>query len=165
MLGSMESLMSSSALENLSEIEVDSNKELIGQGVGNIAASLLGSISSAGSIIRSHANIKGGGRRRLSGVLCSAIMLLCIWTSAPVIGKIPLSIFAGVIISVGLTLFDTSILRSSNSIDLLRNTKRYFDQFYRSCQRCHYNRYHQSNDRRADRDTFFRRLISLSKWA
>ena len=111
MLGSMESLMSSSALENLSEIKVNSNKELIGQGFGNIAASLLGSISSAGSIIRSHANIKAGGRGRLSGVLCSAIMLLCIWTSAPVIGKIPLSIFAGVIISVGLTLFDTSILR------------------------------------------------------
>lgn len=111
MLGSMESLMSSSALENLSEIKVDSNKELIGQGLGNIAASLLGSISSAGSIIRSHANIKAGGRGRLSGVLCSAIMLLCIWTSAPVIGKIPLSIFAGVIISVGLTLFDLSVLR------------------------------------------------------
>jgi MFS superfamily sulfate permease-like transporter len=111
MLGSMESLMSSSALENLSEIRVDSNKELIGQGLGNIAASLLGSISSAGSIIRSHANIKAGGRGRLSGVLCSVIMLLCIWTSAPLIGRIPLSIFAGVIISVGLTLFDLSILR------------------------------------------------------
>lgn len=45
MLGSMESLMSSSALENLCEIKVDSNKELVGQGLGNIAASLLGSIS------------------------------------------------------------------------------------------------------------------------
>jgi SulP family sulfate permease len=45
MLGSMESLMSSSALENLSEIKVDSIKELLGQGLGNIAASLLGSIS------------------------------------------------------------------------------------------------------------------------
>jgi hypothetical protein len=45
MLGSMESLMSSSALENLSEIKVDSIKELLGQGLGNIAASPLGSIS------------------------------------------------------------------------------------------------------------------------
>ena len=111
MLGSMESLMSSSALENLSEIKVDSNRELIGQGLGNITASFLGSISSAGSIIRSHANIKAGGRSRISGALCSVIMLFCIWTIAPLIGKIPLSIFAGVIISVGLTLFDLSVLR------------------------------------------------------
>ena len=111
MLGSMESLMSSTALENLSEINVDSNKELIGQGIGNIIASLFGSISSAGSIIRSHANIKAGGKSRLSGAICSVIMFLCIWTIAPLIGKIPLSIFAGVISSVGFTLFDLSILR------------------------------------------------------
>ena len=111
MLGSMESLMSSTALENLSEINVDSNKELIGQGVGNIIASLFGSISSAGSIIRSHANVKAGGKSRLSGAICSVIMFLCIWTIAPLIGKIPLSIFAGVISSVGFTLFDLSILR------------------------------------------------------
>jgi sulfate permease, SulP family len=111
MLGSMESLMSSSALENLSDINVDSNKELLGQGVGNIIASLFGSISSAGSIIRSHANIKAGGKSRLSGAICSAIMFICIWTIAPLISKIPLSIFAGVIISVGLTLLDLSVLR------------------------------------------------------
>ena len=112
MLGSMESLMSSNALENLSEINVDSNKELIGQGAGNIIASLFGALSSAGSIIRSHANINAGGKSRFSGVICSAIMFLCIWTIAPLIGKIPLSIFAGVISSVGFTLFDLSILRS-----------------------------------------------------
>jgi MFS superfamily sulfate permease-like transporter len=38
-------------------------------------------------------------------------MLICIWAAAPLIGQIPLSIFAGVIISVGLTLFDLSVLR------------------------------------------------------
>ncbi|MFZ0727610.1 MAG: SulP family inorganic anion transporter [Desulfobacterales bacterium] len=111
MLGAMESLMSSSALENLSDIRADSNRELIGQGAGNIAAALAGSISSAGSIIRSHANVRAGGRSRLSGALCSLVMLLGVWALAPAIGKIPLAVFAGVIASVGLTLFDLSVLR------------------------------------------------------
>ncbi|MFY9943126.1 MAG: SulP family inorganic anion transporter, partial [Desulfobacterales bacterium] len=111
MLGAMESLMSSSALEGLSDTRADSNRELVGQGLGNLTAALFGSIASAGSIIRSHANVRAGGRGRLSGALCSAVMLFSVWAIAPLIGKIPLSIFAGLIISVGLTLFDWSILR------------------------------------------------------
>lgn len=111
MLGTMESLMSSSALENLSETRADSNRELIGQGAGNILTAKAGSISSAGSIIRSHANFKAGGRSRLSGALCSLVILFSVWAMAPAIGKIPLAVFAGVIASVGLTLFDLSVLR------------------------------------------------------
>ena len=111
MLSAMESLMSSSALESTSDTRADSNRELVGQGLGNLTAALFGAIASAGSIIRSHANLRAGGRGRLSGALCSAVMLLCVWAIAPMIGKIPLSIFAGLIISVGLTLFDWSILR------------------------------------------------------
>ncbi len=107
----MESLMSSSALEGISDTRADSNREIVGQGLGNLTAALFGAIASAGSIIRSHANLRAGGRGRLSGALCSAVMLLCVWSIAPLIGKIPLSIFAGLVISVGLTLFDWSILR------------------------------------------------------
>jgi ABC-type transporter Mla MlaB component len=111
MLGAMESLMSSSALEGISDARADSNRKLVGQGLGNLTASFFGAIASEGSIIRSHANIRAGGRGRLSGALCSAVMLFCVWAIAPLIGKIPLSIFAGLIISVGLTLFDWSFLR------------------------------------------------------
>ena len=60
--------MSSSALEGISDTRSDSNRELVGQGIGNLASSLFGSIASAGSIIRSHANVRAGGRGRMSGV-------------------------------------------------------------------------------------------------
>jgi SulP family sulfate permease len=92
MLGAMESLMSSSALEGISDTRADSNRELVGQGLGNLVASLFGAIASAGSIIRSHANVRAGGRGRLSGAFCSAVMLFSVWAIAPLIGKISLVI-------------------------------------------------------------------------
>ena len=110
-IGSMESLMSAVAIDNLRGCRHDSKKELIGQGLGNIMASFFGSLYSAGSIPRSLANCKAGGRQKISGAICSLLILFMFLTLAPLIGKIPLSVFAAIIISVGINLFDRSTLR------------------------------------------------------
>ena len=107
-IGSMESLMSAMTIDNIQASRHDSKRELVGQGLGNIIASLFGALSAAGSIPRSVANYKAGGRSRLSGALCSGYILIIFLTLAPVLGKIPLAVFAAIIISVGINLFDSS---------------------------------------------------------
>jgi SulP family sulfate permease len=110
-IGSMESLMSSVAIDNIRGTRHNSKSELLGQGIGNIIASFFGSLFAAGSIPRSIANIKAGGRNKVSGAFCSLLILLIFVSLAPVIGKIPLSVFAAMVIYVGITLFDRPTLR------------------------------------------------------
>jgi SulP family sulfate permease len=110
LVGSMESMMSAVAIDNIRGSRHNSKRELIGQGIGNIVASFFGSISAAGSVTRSMANHHAGGRRRLSGVICSSLILMIFATLAPLIGKIPLAVFAAIIIFVGINLFDRSTL-------------------------------------------------------
>jgi len=116
MVGSMESLMSSVAIDNLSGKRHDSNRELLGQGVGNLAASFFGALFFAGSIPRSSANYLAGARSKLSGAASSVLILVIFLTLAPLIGKIPLAVFAGIIISVGINLFDRSTFRFFRSL-------------------------------------------------
>jgi len=110
-IGSMESLMSSVAIDNIRGSRHDSKRELLGQGIGNIIASFFGSLFAAGSMPRSIANIKAGGRSKVSGAICSLLILIVFLSLAPVIGRIPLSVFAAMVIYVGITLFDRPTLR------------------------------------------------------
>jgi SulP family sulfate permease len=111
LIGSMESMMSAVTIDNIRGSRHNSKRELIGQGIGNIIASVFGSISAAGSVTRSMANHHAGGRQRISGAICSLMVLLIFVTLAPLIGKIPLAVFAAIIISVGINLFDRSTFR------------------------------------------------------
>ena len=106
MLASMESLFASVVSDNLTGSRHDSKKELIGQGLGNISCGLFGVLPVAGSIPRSMANYRNGGRTCISGILCSIIILLMIVFLSPVVGKIPLAVIAGIIFVVGVMLFD-----------------------------------------------------------
>jgi len=106
LLASMESLLASVVSDNLTGSRHNSKKELIGQGLGNMACGLFGALPAAGSIPRSLANYKAGGRTRVSGMLCAVIIFLMIIFLAPVVGKIPLTVIAGIIFVVGITLFD-----------------------------------------------------------
>jgi SulP family sulfate permease len=106
LIGSMESLLSSVVSDNLTGMRHNNSKELIGQGAGNIACSIFGALPGAGSIPRSSANYKAGGRTRLSGMLCGILILLAVNLLGQFIGKIPLTVIAGIIIVVGYTLFD-----------------------------------------------------------
>ena len=82
MVGSMESLMSSVAIDNLSGKRHDSNRELIGQGIGNVFASFFGALFTAGSIPRSSANYRAGARSKLSGAVCGVLILIIFLTMA-----------------------------------------------------------------------------------
>jgi len=114
-IGSLESLLSSVAADNFTGTRHKSNKELMGQGIGNIMNSLFSALPSAGSELHNMANYRAGGRTRLSSLVCGLLILLTIMTLGSIIGKIPLAVIAGIIVSVGLGLFDKWTL------DLFRN--------------------------------------------
>jgi hypothetical protein len=114
-IGALESLLSSLAADNIAGTRHNSNKELIGQGIGNMFNAAFSALPSAGSELHNMANYRAGGRTRLSSLLCGLLILLIVITLGPVIGKIPLTVIAGIIISVGIGLFDRWTL------DLFRN--------------------------------------------
>ncbi|MGD9176112.1 MAG: SulP family inorganic anion transporter, partial [Desulfobacterales bacterium] len=114
-IGALESLLSSLAADNIAGTRHNSNKELIGQGAGNVLNAVFSALPSAGSELHNMANYGAGGRTRLSSLLCGLLILLIVITLGPFIGKIPLTVIGGIIISVGIGLFDRWTL------DLFRN--------------------------------------------
>jgi SulP family sulfate permease len=117
-IGALESLLSSLAADNIAGTRHNSNKELIGQGTGNMLNAVFSALPSAGSELHNMANYRAGGRTRLSSLLCGLLILLMVISLGPVIGKIPLTVIGGIIISVGIGLFDRWTL------DLFRNLSR-----------------------------------------
>lgn len=114
-IGALESLLSSVAADNIAGTRHKSNKELVGQGIGNIMNAVFSALPSAGSELHNMANYRAGGRSRMSSLICGLLILLIVMTLGPIIGKIPLTVIAGIIISVGIGLFDKWI------VDLMRN--------------------------------------------
>ena len=74
-LGSIEALMTSVSLSTITNENVDANRELLGQGLGNLLSSAFGGMAAAGAIGPSKANLSAGGWSRASGLACSALML------------------------------------------------------------------------------------------
>ncbi|MCF6205921.1 MAG: SulP family inorganic anion transporter [Sulfurovum sp.] len=105
-LGAIDSLLTSVVADNMTKTQHDSNKELIGQGIGNMAAGFIGGLPGAGATMRTVVNIRSGGKTRLSGMI-HAVILLMILVGAGVYAKlIPLPVLAGILISVGIGIID-----------------------------------------------------------
>ena len=105
-LGAIDSLLTSVIADNITKTKHNSNRELIGQGIGNMVAALIGGLPGAGATMRTVVNVNAGGKTRLSGLihglLLAAILLgLCKYTS-----YIPLSVLAGILITVGIGIID-----------------------------------------------------------
>ncbi|MCM2329040.1 MAG: SulP family inorganic anion transporter [Lysobacter sp.] len=100
-IGSVETLLSSSVLHIASQMRADSNKELISQGVSNMAVALVGGAGSCGAPFRGVANYAAGGRTRLSGALHSVMTIPLLLFAFPVILVLPLAALAGVLVVAG----------------------------------------------------------------
>ena len=78
--------------------EMDADRELIAQGVGNIVIPLFGGVPATAAIARTSVAIKTGCETRLAGIIHAAILLLSMFVLAPVMSQIPLSALAGILI-------------------------------------------------------------------
>ncbi|RUM64053.1 MAG: sodium-independent anion transporter [Sulfurimonas sp.] len=105
-LGSIDSLLTSVVADNMTKTQHNSNRELIGQGIGNMFAGLIGGLPGAGATMRTVVNINAGGKTNLSGII-HAVVLIVILLGAGVYAKlIPLPVLAGILITVGIGIID-----------------------------------------------------------
>jgi SulP family sulfate permease len=110
-LGSIDSLLTSVIADNITKTKHDSNRELIGQGVGNAVAAIFGGIPGAGATKGTVVNINAGGRTRLSGVIHSIFLLAVLLGLGQLAAYIPLAVLAGIIIPIGFAIIDTRALK------------------------------------------------------
>lgn len=105
-LGSIDTLLTSLVADRITGTQHQSNRELLGQGIGNIAAGLIGGLPGAGATMRTVVNVKSGGRGRLSGVVHGLLLVGVLVGLAPLAQRIPLSVLAGLLITVGIGILD-----------------------------------------------------------
>ncbi|MGB5336104.1 MAG: SulP family inorganic anion transporter, partial [Woeseiaceae bacterium] len=110
-LGAIDSLLTSLAADNVTRTFHDSDKELVGQGIGNIAAGIMGGLPGAGATIRTLTNVKAGGRTPLSGVIHAIVVFLVVLGLGPVLAFVPHAALAGILIKVGLDVIDWRYLK------------------------------------------------------
>ncbi|CAI6143892.1 MAG: Bicarbonate transporter BicA [uncultured Sulfurimonas sp.] len=105
-LGSIDSLLTSVVADNMTKTQHNSNKELIGQGIGNMVAGIIGGLPGAGATMRTVVNINAGGKTNLSGVIHAVVLVIILFAAGAYARLIPLPILAGILITVGLSIID-----------------------------------------------------------
>lgn len=110
-LGSIDSLLTSVIADNMTKTKHNSNRELIGQGIGNMVAAIFGGIPGAGATKGTVVNINGGGRTRLSGTLHGIFLLAVLLGLGSLAAHIPLAVLAGILIPIGFKIVDTKGLK------------------------------------------------------
>jgi len=110
-LGSIDSLLTSLVADNMTREFHDSDRELVGQGLGNLVAGFAGGIAGAGATIRTLSNIQAGGRTALSGVLHAIALLAIALGLAPLLTQVPYAALAGLLIKVGIDVIDWRFIR------------------------------------------------------
>lgn len=111
-LGAIDSLLTSIVLDKVTGRRHDSDRELIGQGIGNIMSGVIGGLPGAGATMRSMVNVKSGGTTALSGILHGFFLLLVLICFSRIAAEIPLCALASILTTVGLSIMDWRVLRS-----------------------------------------------------
>ena len=116
MLGCIDSMLTSVIADNMTRTEHDSNKELIGQGLGNIVSGMFGGLPGAGATMGTVVNIQAGGKTPLSGVIRVIILLVAIFGLANLIQHIPLAVLAAIALKVGVDILDWSYIKRAHQV-------------------------------------------------
>jgi SulP family sulfate permease len=118
MLGCIDALLTSVVADSLTRTEHDSNKELIGQGLGNVMSGLFGGIAGAGATMGTVVNIQSGGRTALSGLTRAGVLLVVILGAANLAATIPLAVLAGIAFKVGIDIIDWDFLKRAHKVSV-----------------------------------------------
>ncbi|SBO44265.1 SulP family inorganic anion transporter [Cyanobium sp. NIES-981] len=118
MLGCIDALLTAVIADSITRTEHDSNKELIGQGLGNLVSGLFGGIAGAGATMGTVVNIQAGGRSALSGLSRALILMLVILVGGRLAAQIPQAVLAGIALKVGFDIVDWSFLKRAHRISI-----------------------------------------------
>ena len=113
-LGAVDSLLTSLVADNMTRTRHDSDKELVGQGIGNTVAGFFGAIPGAGATMRTVVNINTGGKTKIAGMLHALVLLAIVISLAPLASQIPHAVLAGILIKVGWDIIDVNYLQRAH---------------------------------------------------
>lgn len=119
-LAAIESLLSAKVADGMADgPRYDPDRELVGQGIANMASGLFGGMPATGAIARTAVNVRAGARTRVSAITHALVLLVIVLVGAGVVGRIPLAALAGVLVVTAFRMVDyrsaRSILRSNRS--------------------------------------------------
>lgn len=112
LVGLLESLLTASIVDDMTDTESDKNKESRGQGIANIVAGFFGGMAGCAMIGQSVINVKSGGRGRLSALVAGVFLMFLILVLGDLVIQIPMAALVGVMIMVSIGTFDWSSLKT-----------------------------------------------------
>ncbi len=117
-VGLIESLLTLSLIDEITETRGRGNRECRGQGIANIVTGLFGGMGGCAMIGQSLINISAGGKNRISGIVAAAALLLFILVGAPIIERLPMAALVGVMFIVAIGTFEWASLRVFGKVPL-----------------------------------------------
>jgi len=115
-LGCIDTLLTAVIADSLTRTQHDSNKELIGQGIGNIVSGFCGGLPGTGATMGTVVNIQTGAKTALSGISRALILLVIVLGAAPLMQGIPMAVLAGIAVKVGIDILDWSFLKRAHVV-------------------------------------------------
>lgn len=119
-LAALESLLSAKVADGMAGVgRHDPNRELVGQGLANIASPLFGGVPATGAIARTAVNVKAGAHTRLAAIVHALVLLAVVLVGSELVAEIPLAALAGVLIVTAVRMVDVhnvrAVVRSTRS--------------------------------------------------
>jgi SulP family sulfate permease len=116
MLGCIDTLLTAVIADSLTRTEHKSDKELIGQGIGNVVSGLFGGLPGAGATMGTVVNIQTGARTAVSGLTRALVLLVVVLWAANLTESIPMAVLAGIALKVGIDILDWSFLKRAHKV-------------------------------------------------
>jgi SulP family sulfate permease len=116
MLGCIDALLTALVADSITRTEHNSDKELIGQGIGNLVSGLFGGIAGAGATMGTVVNIQAGGRTALSGLTRALVLLVVVLGLSQYLAGVPSAVLAGIAFKVGIDIVDWGFLKRAHKI-------------------------------------------------
>lgn len=111
-LGSIDSLLTSLVADDITRTNHKSDRELIGQGIGNMVAGIFNGLPGAGATMRTVVNIRSGGLTPISGMVHALILLVIVLGASSFVKYIPHAVLAGILFKVGTDIIDWSYIKN-----------------------------------------------------
>jgi SulP family sulfate permease len=116
LLGCIDALLTSVIADSLTRTQHNSNKEVVGQGIGNVMSGLFGGLPGAGATMGTVVSIQAGARTAVSGLVRAGILLVVVLWAAELTAIIPLAVLAGIAMKVGIDIIDWRFIRRAYAI-------------------------------------------------
>ena len=110
LLGSIDSLLTSLVADSMTRTRHNPDRELVGQGIGNVAAGFIWGLPGAGTTLGTVVNIRAGGRTQIAGAMYAAILLALVLGLGKYVESIPHAVLAGILMKVGWDIIDWRFL-------------------------------------------------------